>query len=88
MVGSLTAPASSSGTTPVLEDEGSGGFGSLMQLAHNWADWEATKRNYELISRYVMPHFQGSNRHRDTSYTYRAVRRYGQSEAVCSTVVG
>ena len=22
--------------------EGSGGFGSLMQLAHNWADWEAT----------------------------------------------
>jgi limonene 1,2-monooxygenase len=50
--------------------EGSGGFGSLMQLAHNWADWAATKRNYELIARYVMPHFQRSNRLRDVSYTY------------------
>ncbi|MBT6274536.1 MAG: LLM class flavin-dependent oxidoreductase [Chromatiales bacterium] len=50
--------------------EGSGGFGSLMQLAHNWADWEATKRNYELIARYVMPHFQRSNRDRLASYTY------------------
>ena len=50
--------------------EGSGGFGSLMQLAHNWADWEATKRNYELIARYVMPHFQKSNRDRVFSYNY------------------
>ena len=50
--------------------EGSGGFGSLMQLAHNWADFEATKRNYELIARYVMPHFQRSNRLRDISYAY------------------
>jgi len=50
--------------------EGSGGFGSLMQLAHNWADWEATKRNYELIARYVMPHFQKSNRDRRYSYDY------------------
>ncbi|MEL0018366.1 MAG: hypothetical protein VW709_00700, partial [Rickettsiales bacterium] len=50
--------------------EGSGGFGSLMQLAHNWADWEATKRNYELIARYVMPHFQKSNRDRRFSYDY------------------
>jgi limonene 1,2-monooxygenase len=50
--------------------EGSGGFGSLMQLAHNWADWEATKRNYELIARYVMPHFQKSNLDRTHSYNY------------------
>lgn len=50
--------------------EGSGGFGSLMQLAHNWADWGATKRNYELIARYVMPHFQKSNLDRTHSYNY------------------
>lgn len=56
--------------------EGSGGFGSLMQLAHNWADWEATKRNYELISRYVMPHFQGSNRLREESYAYSRDNRH------------
>lgn len=50
--------------------EGSGGFGALMQLAHNWADWTETKRNYELIARYVFPHFQNSNRLRDISYDY------------------
>jgi limonene 1,2-monooxygenase len=50
--------------------EGSGGFGSLMQLAHNWADWEGTKRSYELLARYVFPHFQNSNKLRDISYEY------------------
>lgn len=50
--------------------EGAGGFGALMQLAHNWADWEATKRSYELIARYVAPHFQHSNRLREFSYDY------------------
>jgi len=29
-----------------------------MVLAHNWADWEATKKSYELMARYVHPHFQ------------------------------
>ena len=50
--------------------EGSGGFGSLMQLAHNWADWEGTKLSYELLARYVFPHFQNSNKLRDISYDY------------------
>jgi limonene 1,2-monooxygenase len=36
----------------------SGGFGTLLQIAHNWADFEPTKRSYELIARYVFPHFQ------------------------------
>ena len=40
--------------------KGSGGFGAIMELAHNWADWEATKRHYELMARYVHPHFQRS----------------------------
>ena len=50
--------------------QGAGGFGALMQLAHNWADWEDTKRSYELISRYVFPYFQNSNWLRDYSYEY------------------
>lgn len=50
--------------------QGSGGFGTMTFLAHNWADWTATKRSYELIARYVMPHFQGSNGLRDFSYDY------------------
>jgi limonene 1,2-monooxygenase len=27
-------------------------------LAHDWADWEATKRSYELFARYVLPRFE------------------------------
>ncbi len=37
-----------------------GGFGGLLALAHEWASREATWRSYELLARYVMPHFQGS----------------------------
>lgn len=48
--------------------EGSGGFGALLQLANNWADWEQTKRHYELMARYVMPHFQDANTLRRYSY--------------------
>jgi len=40
--------------------EQSGGFGCLLQMAHEWADREATRRSYELIARYVMPRFQDS----------------------------
>jgi limonene 1,2-monooxygenase len=47
----------------------SGGFGCLLQMAHEWADRDATLRSYELISRYVKPHFQdsvsGTTRSRD-----------------------
>ena len=50
--------------------KGTGGFGAYMELAHNWADWQATKRHYELMSRYVAPHFQGLNNLRQASYDY------------------
>jgi limonene 1,2-monooxygenase len=40
--------------------KGSGGFGAICELAHNWADWDATKRHYELMARFVHPHFQRS----------------------------
>ena len=35
-----------------------GGFGAVLLLAHNWADWAATRKSYELMARYVHPHFQ------------------------------
>jgi limonene 1,2-monooxygenase len=38
----------------------SNGFGCFLFLAHEWANPEATRRSYDLIARYVMPHFQGS----------------------------
>jgi limonene 1,2-monooxygenase len=32
----------------------------LCELAQNWADWDATKKHYELMARFVHPHFQRS----------------------------
>ncbi len=49
-----------------LVDE-SGGFGCFLLMAHNWARWEDTKRSYEMIARYVTPHFQQLNVNRQAS---------------------
>jgi len=43
-----------------LQNE-SDGFGCYLQLAHNWASWDDTRKSYELFSRYVMPRFQDRN---------------------------
>jgi len=32
-----------------------GGFGTVLLLAHNWADFERTKHSYELFARHVLP---------------------------------
>jgi limonene 1,2-monooxygenase len=46
-----------------------GGLGGILLLAHNWADWAATQRSYDLMARYVHPHFQrNANALRDFSY--------------------
>ena len=45
------------------------GFGTFLCFANNFAPWEATKRSYELLARYVIPHFKGSNLAREDSYT-------------------
>jgi limonene 1,2-monooxygenase len=46
-----------------------GGLGGILLLAHNWADWVATKRSYELMARYVHPQFQrDANALRQWSY--------------------
>ena len=38
----------------------SGGFGTFLFMANDWADRETMLRSYELFAREVMPHFQGS----------------------------
>lgn len=40
----------------------SGGFGRFLLLSHNAADWEATKRSYEMFARHVMPRFKNRDR--------------------------
>jgi len=50
--------------------EKQGTFGAFLHQAHNWADFEATKRSYELYARYVMPHFSRLNESRAASYQW------------------
>lgn len=47
-----------------------GGFGVLLEMAHNWADRAETHRHYELMAQYVHPHFQSSREWRADSYAY------------------
>jgi limonene 1,2-monooxygenase len=54
---------------------GSGGFGVVLFMCHDWADWEATRQSYELFARHVMPHFQGQVGPRQASYDEAARRQ-------------
>jgi limonene 1,2-monooxygenase len=53
----------------------SGGFGCLLQMAHNWADFPQTLRSYELIARYVMPRVSHLNAGRAASEEWVASHR-------------
>jgi limonene 1,2-monooxygenase len=44
-----------------LWHQSNGGVGAYLLLAHNWADFEATKKSYGLIAREVFPHFRGQH---------------------------
>jgi len=50
--------------------EKQGDFGVILFQAHNWAEWDATKKCYELYARFVMPHFEKVNDNRRDSFTY------------------
>ncbi len=47
-----------------------GAFGCFLQLAHNWADFEATKKSYDLWQRHVAPHFRNANVNREESLAW------------------
>jgi len=47
-----------------------GDFGCFLQLAHNWADFEATKKSYEMWQRYVTPAINGANAARETALNW------------------
>ena len=44
-----------------LRDQ-TGGFGSFLVMANDWADREATMKSYELMAKYVFPEFQNSGK--------------------------
>jgi limonene 1,2-monooxygenase len=47
-----------------------GGFGCMLMLAHDWANFEATKKSYEMFMRYVLPKFAGRNEGREASLAW------------------
>jgi limonene 1,2-monooxygenase len=40
--------------------ERSGGFGTFLVTVLDWTSWEKTIRSFDLLARYVAPHFTGS----------------------------
>ncbi len=50
--------------------EKTGGFGCMLLLGQNWADFEATKKSFELFARQVLPKFAGRNVRRTASYDW------------------
>ena len=55
--------------------EQSGGFGTYLLMAHDWADREQTLRSYELFAREVVPAVQGSARSLTASRDWAAENR-------------
>jgi limonene 1,2-monooxygenase len=50
--------------------EKQGQFGAFLQLAHNWATFDATIKSYELWAEYVAPVFKRANESRQASYEW------------------
>jgi limonene 1,2-monooxygenase len=53
----------------------SGGFGTFLTMATDWADREATWHSHELMARYVFPEFQGSSESTTASRDWAAENR-------------
>jgi limonene 1,2-monooxygenase len=53
----------------------SGGFGTYLFMAHEWADRKATLHSYELFARHVMPAFQSSSDRAARSRDWAAANR-------------
>jgi limonene 1,2-monooxygenase len=47
-----------------------GEFGCFLQLCHHWADFENTKKSYEMWQRYVMPVINRLNTNREVAFDY------------------
>jgi limonene 1,2-monooxygenase len=68
----------------------SGGFGAFLCMDHNWAPWEAKKKSYEMLARYVAPRFQDLNVNREASLEWAATNRprfIGEAMAAVGTRV-
>ncbi|MER5673726.1 LLM class flavin-dependent oxidoreductase [Pseudonocardia alni] len=58
-----------------------GGFGSMLLMAHDWAAPDATRRSFEIFARDVAPHFQGQARPTLEAAASAAAGRAGHAQA-------
>ena len=65
----------------------SGGFGTFLTMAQEWADRPAMWRSYELMARYVFPHFQGSAEQTTASRDWAAENRPEFINAATSAIM-
>jgi len=47
-----------------------GEFGCFLQLAHNWANFDATKKSFDLWQRHVTPVINGANVAREEAFNW------------------
>ena len=66
----------------------SGGFGTYLFMAHDWADRPATLQSYELFAQYVIPRFQGQLDRAERSRDWAAANRPEFIGAAAQAVVG
>ncbi|MFN8021171.1 MAG: LLM class flavin-dependent oxidoreductase [Acidimicrobiales bacterium] len=69
-----------------------GGFGVVLGFAHDWANFENTKRSWDLVARYVVPELNGYFRGLQASADFLHARQgelmAGASAAVMSKIMG
>ena len=58
-----------------LWESSQGGFGCYLITDHNWAPFQAKLNSYDMVGRYVIPHFQQQNRQREASYAWVGERQ-------------
>ena len=58
-VGAIGTPDDAIDQIDRLNKQSNGGFGGYLCMSHEWANPQATKRSYELLSQVVIPEFQG-----------------------------
>ncbi len=64
-----------------------GEFGVFLQLAHNWANFENTKKSYELWQRHVTPVINNANTKRDEAFNWARDNKEKFIGAAMATIV-
>ena len=85
-VGIIGTPAEAIQQIERLWDQSNGGFGAYLMMAHDWTNWEATKKHYELFAKHVMPYFQDSTSRIQVSEKWARGQRPTLSEKQWSAI--